>query len=189
MLKEIVIPENVTDIEDHAFSSNGKLESVVINGPITELNEYTFSGCTNLKNISLPDTLISIYGCCFHDCKSLNNIIFPKKLKYIGENILRGAYSLMAVAIPESVEIIETPFKEGGLFIFCEASEKPSGWADGWDFNCTVKWNVSVIDIASIGGVIYAITENYAIIASPPADDSGYPSEVEYKGKKYTVIP
>lgn len=153
---------------------------------LEKIGNSAFSCCSNLKTIEIPEGIKIIGDYAFSEAP-ITEINFPESLCKIGTYVFSQS-SISTIVIPESVEVIEGPFKEGGLFIFCEASEKPSGWADGWDFNCTVKWNVSVVDIVNIGGVIYAITENYAIIASPPADDGGYPSEVEYKGKKYTVI-
>lgn len=208
-LENLIIPDNVSKIGSHAFAYCSNLKSVVLPKGLKEIPYAAFADCTKLTSVTMPEKLEKIGNSAFSWCSNLKTIEIPEGIKIIGDYAFTGAQiteinfpeslckigtyvfsqsSISTIVIPESVEVIEGPFKEGGLFIFCEASEKPSGWADGWDFNCTVKWNVSVVDIVNIGGVIYAITENYAIIASPPADDGGYPSEVEYKGKKYTVI-
>lgn len=208
-LENLIIPNSVSTIGSLAFASCSNLKSITLPKGLKEIPYAAFNCCTKLTSVTMPEKLEKIEESAFSECSNLKTIEIPEGIKIIGDYAFSGApiteinfpeslceigtyvfsqSSISVIVIPESVEVIEGPFKEGGLFIFCEASEKPSGWADGWDFNCAVKWNVSVIDIASIGGVIYAITENYAIIASPPADDGGYPSEVEYKGKKYTVI-
>lgn len=100
----VVIPEGVTSIGDHAFLGS-KIESVElpetlksigycsfsncynlkkidIPRGVTNISYGAFSGCTNLESISIPETVTSIKGELFSHCTGLKKIIVPLHLVY-----------------------------------------------------------------------------------------------------------
>lgn len=65
---DLIIPDNVTSIESHAFY-----------------------GCRNISAIDLPKSITRIGGWAFSDCTNLNAIIIPKGVKSIGEQAFKNS--------------------------------------------------------------------------------------------------
>lgn len=57
LVSELVIPDGVTSIGEHAFYRCKSLTSVVIPDSVTEIGEYAFESCTNLKTVYNRSTL------------------------------------------------------------------------------------------------------------------------------------
>ncbi len=53
---ELVIPDGITKIGNHAFSSNDALTSVVIPDTVKTIEEYAFYGCDNLTDVYFSGT-------------------------------------------------------------------------------------------------------------------------------------
>ena len=87
----ITIPDKyeakpVTVILKKGFSSLTKLEEIIIPMNLIEIGEEAFSGCTSLKSVDLRELkhleLIGDY--CFFDCTSLEYMYIPKTVRRIG---------------------------------------------------------------------------------------------------------
>ncbi|MDE5768808.1 MAG: leucine-rich repeat domain-containing protein [Oscillospiraceae bacterium] len=48
---EIIIPNGVTGIGDHAFQDCKNLTNIIIPDSVTNISKYAFNGCKNLKKI------------------------------------------------------------------------------------------------------------------------------------------
>lgn len=124
-LKEINLPESLTEIESGAFSTTG-LESVILPDNIKVIKVSVFAYCENLKNIVLPKNLIyvlnmaffkatslrsiefpthfqSIDSSAFAHCIALKNVIFNKQLHSIGNRAFCGCLSLSVIKLPDSL--------------------------------------------------------------------------------------
>ena len=120
-ITEIVIPDNVTEIEEAALSCNKKLRSVIISdgvtligrsvfedcknlqsviipNSVTEIEEYAFCNCTSLQLITIPDSITEIESCTFDGCSSLQSIIIPDSVVEIGEDAFDGCDELVITA-------------------------------------------------------------------------------------------
>ncbi len=82
-LKEIVIPESVTDIEEYAFGSCSKLTSVTISDGVTSIGNNAFSYCSSLTSITIPNSVTNIGSYAFRNC-SITSITIPESVTYIG---------------------------------------------------------------------------------------------------------
>ncbi|MBR0538367.1 MAG: leucine-rich repeat protein, partial [Clostridia bacterium] len=64
-LKEVVLPQSVTDVGQNMFSGCAALERVVFGENVEYIGPWTFSNCTSLKEIFLPASLkhlgVSLY--------------------------------------------------------------------------------------------------------------------------------
>lgn len=80
-VKDIVIPETVTEITYGAFSGFDAVEKMSLPDGITELAPSVFYGCDNLKEIKLPADLKTLHTSAFEDCKKLKTLTIPKKNK------------------------------------------------------------------------------------------------------------
>ena len=120
-LLDINIPEGVTSIGMFAFQDCSSLSSVIIPESVTDIGRSAFQNCTNLRDITISDTVTHIAISTFKNCSNLSRIFIPKSVT----TIYSGFYGS-----------INSPFEgcPSTLKIYCEATEKPSGWGDYWNY-------------------------------------------------------
>ena len=166
LVTELVIPNDVTSIKDHAFAGCDSLTSVVIGNSVTHIGENAFNGCHSLASIVIPDNVTSIGDGAFSSCTSLTSIIIPDSVTSIGDSAFSYCSSLTSITIPDSVTSIGdrafaycsmltsitipdsvTSIGDGAfsdclwLTINCEATEQPEGWNANWNSsNRPVVW-------------------------------------------------
>lgn len=80
--KEIIIPNNVTNIYNGAFQQSA-LESIEIGNGVITLGGSIFNACTSLTNVILPDNLSGIPTRTFYQCSALPRIKLGKAIKTI----------------------------------------------------------------------------------------------------------
>lgn len=102
MPEEIILPETITKISDHAFSKNTRLKTINLPSGITEIGDYAFFKNTSLQSVNLPDELTTIGKNVFAECSSLRSLTFPKKLEIINEWICKNCQSLSEITIGEN---------------------------------------------------------------------------------------
>lgn len=125
-ITEVTIPESVTEIGGHSFSSCIKLEKVNYPSGITTIGERAFSKCMSLKEIIIPDSVTTvgnaafmfcsaattiklsnsmkeIPGSCFLACSSIESCDIPASVTSIGNNAFARCKSLTNISIPDSV--------------------------------------------------------------------------------------
>lgn len=56
-VKNVVIPDNVTEIASNCFRINKSIESLVLPEKLLCIGESAFEGCKNLKRLELPESL------------------------------------------------------------------------------------------------------------------------------------
>ena len=103
-LKEVVIPESVTTIENHAFFGCASLEKINLPAGLTEISNSLLGGCTALSEITIPDGVTAIGDSAFQKCASLTEIVLPQGLKRIDGYVFLGCTGLSYIDIPDGVE-------------------------------------------------------------------------------------
>ncbi|MDE6102503.1 MAG: leucine-rich repeat domain-containing protein, partial [Ruminococcus sp.] len=99
---DVIIPNSVTSIADHAFDYSN-LTSVKIPYGITSIEERTFYDCHNLISVEIPDSVMSIGKRAFEDCTSLTSIKIPDSVTSIENYAFCENDNLISIEIPESV--------------------------------------------------------------------------------------
>ena len=64
-VKEIELPEGMTQIDDYAFCYSYRLEKVTLPDNIEEIDKWAFFYCVNLKEINVPEGLKKIDSSAF----------------------------------------------------------------------------------------------------------------------------
>ena len=67
-VKNLVIPEDVTSIGQHAFCGCTGLTSINIPSSVTSIGDCAFEGCTGLTSINIPESVTNIKRSTFSDC-------------------------------------------------------------------------------------------------------------------------
>lgn len=137
-LKEIFIPEGVTEIEPYTFYNCQHLKTVVLPSTIEKIGSSAFSECYKLSDINIPDKVSSIgdsaFSCCnlhtmiipngvriieaytFDSCENLCELVLPAGLEEISKSAFSSCVSLQTVVIPSTVHTIY-----GSAFCYCRS--------------------------------------------------------------------
>ena len=107
LIKEIKIPNNITNINDYTFCGCRSLTSVTIPDSVTSIGEGAFRNCKSLTSITTPDSVASIGDYTFASCTSLKSITIPDSVTSIGGEAFSGCESLTCITIPDSITSIE----------------------------------------------------------------------------------
>ncbi len=96
-LTSIVIPDSVTSIESGVFSNCRGLTSITMPNKVTSIGYKAFSGCSGLTSIVIPDSVTSIGGSAFEGCSGLTSITIPQNVKYLDTKAFSGCSNLTTV--------------------------------------------------------------------------------------------
>ena len=118
-LKEVVLPEGLTSIENSAFAYCTALEKLNIPSTVTTLGRWILEGCKMLKTINIPTGVTTIPESCFYNA-GLTSIDIPSTVTTIG-NWAFDNCPLEKVVIPSSVTSLGTPLTppEGNFTFGC----------------------------------------------------------------------
>lgn len=105
-VKELVIPDKVTELSGNMFSGCSNLVSVKLPSSLSELSKKMFFGCSPLSSISIPRNITFIPSSCFRNCFNLSTISLPPYLTYIADDAFINCKSIKKITIPEGAEII-----------------------------------------------------------------------------------
>ena len=108
LIKEIKIPNNITNINDYTFCGCRSLTSVTIPDSVTSIDEMAFYYCTSLTSIAIPDSVTSIGQSAFGGCAGLTSITIPDSVTSIEWGAFSDCESLTSITIPDSITSIET---------------------------------------------------------------------------------
>lgn len=99
--------EKVVSLNGEVFANMPFLKEVILPNTITELDGQVFKNDFNLERVRLSDNLLYIGKRAFYNCTSLENIVIPDKVFYIGDEAFYNNESLKAVILPEALIEIE----------------------------------------------------------------------------------
>ncbi len=77
---------NPLNNESNLYINGTLVKELVIPDSVTSINDYTFYGCTSLVNIQIPNGVTNIGSSTFRSCINLTSIIIPDSVKSIGSN-------------------------------------------------------------------------------------------------------
>ena len=110
--KTTTFPESVTSIGSYAFRGMCELKSITIPSNIKTIEYHAFIGCTNLTSVTIESGVTTLGNRVFESCTGLTKIFIPASVTTIAEYLCKDSPSVK---------------------LYCEASLKPSGWANNWN--------------------------------------------------------
>jgi len=102
-LKEVKLPDTITEIRGQAFKNCIKLKEVNIPKNLEYLGGGAFYGAINIREIELPDTLTFLGGEAFKDARNLTKVKLSNQLTEIRGNTFENCIKLESIDIPDSV--------------------------------------------------------------------------------------
>ena len=133
-IKEFIIPDRATSIDEEAFRNCSSLTSITIPDSVTSIGNSAFEGCESLTSVTLGNGVVSIGNHAFKGCESLTSVTLGNGVESIGWSAFEGCASLTSITIPDSVKSIDhDAFR-----------------------NCTSLTSVTIPDsVTSIGGEVF----------------------------------
>lgn len=104
-LSKVTLPNSFTNIESRVFL-NSHVKEVVIPESVTVIEDTSFSGCINLAGVVLPNSLTAIGNGAFCGCSSLTAVVIPSGVTAIGPFAFEQCTNLKKLVIPDSVTSI-----------------------------------------------------------------------------------
>lgn len=104
-LIKLIVPEDVTEINDYAFI-NSEITELSMGNNITSIGREAFFGCRNLTSVVIPESVTSIGREAFYGCISLKSVVIGDGVTSIGEGAFKACNELTSVTIGNSVASI-----------------------------------------------------------------------------------
>ena len=102
-LYQVTLGDSVKHICDNAFSRCSNLRQITIPDGVTDIGSYSFYGCKSLVKINIPNSIISIGNGAFSECSGLQSISIPEGVKDIAHFTFDGCNSLTDISIPVGI--------------------------------------------------------------------------------------
>ena len=100
LLTNLIIPDDVTEINDYAFFNCSGIKSITFSNSIISIGKYAFVDC-NIERLDFPNGIKSIGEYAFCYCDLIKGIRIPSSLIYIGDNAFFYCLSLDRFAVDE----------------------------------------------------------------------------------------
>lgn len=105
----IILPQNLTKIEMSCFAG-AWIKQITIPDTVTEIGDRAFSYCDQLASITLPLGLQKISNRVFAQCTSLTSITIPAAVTMLGSEVFQGCQSLAYMDIQANATVIPDGF-------------------------------------------------------------------------------
>ena len=90
-LKDVIIGDNVTKIDDWAFSGCDSLANVTIGNSVVSIGNRSFESCTSLTSLTIGDNITEISKYAFVLCSSLTSAKFENTM---GWKVRDGSFQM-----------------------------------------------------------------------------------------------
>ncbi len=98
-ISDLVIPDDVTRLNDYAFVGCTSLTSVTISDSVTSVGSYAFENCISLTNVTIGDGVTSIGSYTFENCTSLTSVTIGDSVTSIGAGVFNKCNSLEVINV------------------------------------------------------------------------------------------
>lgn len=108
------IPSTITAIGSSAFAETG-LKNCVIPEGVTSIQNVAFENCQNLESVTLPLSLKRLGSRVFAN-SGLTSVVIPEGITWLSDGTFTGCKNLETVTLPTTLETIEyNAFSNSGL--------------------------------------------------------------------------
>ena len=93
----------VTAIGEDCFYYCTALKNIAVPDGVTQLNGAVFAHCTSLEQVTLPDTMQTLGDYCFYSDVALADINIPDGVTQLGEKCFYNCGALLELSLPASI--------------------------------------------------------------------------------------
>ena len=111
-IKNVIIPDTVTEIGSWAFYECSALSEVVFGGSLEIIDSLAFCR-TGLSEIILPDSLVEIRSDAFGDCRRLVSVKLGDGVQIIEQRAFSGCEKLKSVSVGKNVAYVGSQVFDG----------------------------------------------------------------------------
>jgi len=97
------VGSQVKTIGRDAFYDNVYLKNITLPEGVTDIQPYAFKGCLSLSELTVPDSVTAIEMNAFQDCAGLTQLIIPESVTTMGENVFQNCTNLTVCGIENSL--------------------------------------------------------------------------------------
>ncbi len=119
-VRDVILPEGITVINERAFADCATLTSIVIPDSVKSIEEDAFYNCYNLKKVTFGNGVESIGESAFYWCSNITDLVLPDSVMLIEKNAFCNCNDLKEVSILGKTELKEYAFR------YCNKLEKVS---------------------------------------------------------------
>ena len=172
LLKNAVVPDDITYIRPYAFYGCRSLLNVTISNNVTSIGEYAFCNCDSLVNLSIPNSVETIDILAFSLCDNLKRVKIPDSvtnmgIDSVGNNIFKNSYK---VAVYTQSEYVREYCKSNSIRCFPHVEEVYPD-SDSENIDVTIPFKIEFSNsIKGNGGYAYLMSGS-TIIDSIRLDD------------------
>ena len=105
-VRNVVIPETVTQVEEYAFMECTALESVYIPANVVDFGDRVFAGCTSLKTVELLSDITKMPTNMFSGCSSLTDLTINPNIGEFSYGCFNGCSSLTDLSFVSNGAVI-----------------------------------------------------------------------------------
>lgn len=105
--ENVIIPDTVKEIADHAFERNNFIKTVKIPATVKAIGRYVFRDCTELISVEIADGLNRIGEMAFDNCINLTEIKIPDTVTEIDFMVFGSCNSLKKVYLSSGIQKIK----------------------------------------------------------------------------------
>lgn len=97
LITDLIIPNDVTNISDGAFSGCESLTSVIISDNVKSFASSTFADCKNVVTLVIGNGITNIPENSFQGCEALTSITIGKNVAQIGDYVFSDGTNITEV--------------------------------------------------------------------------------------------
>lgn len=105
-LKQVTIPDTITEIGEKAFENSG-LTSVEIPASVKKIGKQAFSDCDDLERVTMHSDAECGYS-VFYSCGSLEEFTFPENMQTLNLGFFADCYAYRNIILPDSLTFIDS---------------------------------------------------------------------------------
>ena len=162
-VKDVVIGNAVTSIDEGAFEQCHDLTSVTIPGSVKTIGDAAFLGCTALSSAVISEGVETIEGSAFTNCRTITNITIPSSVTSIGDEAFFSCEALYNVTFQgrTKAEVQAMENYPWGIentqnihSIIGPNTRVKYGWSQSWD-SLPLSGTLNSNDLPSRDGIRY----------------------------------
>lgn len=102
-LKDVVLPDSVSEIGASAFNGCASLTDITIPKNMKKISDYVFANCSGLTEINLHSGITEIATYAFNNCANLKSVELPKGISIVDIGTFAGCLRLERFVVNQPV--------------------------------------------------------------------------------------